>query len=60
MDLRMPVATVIEALLRGPMRISAPDDCNHALRQSSGAFAVQIGLVTVANGFLRSMRCCLC
>jgi hypothetical protein len=32
-----PVATVIESLLRGPMRISAPGDCNHALRQSSGA-----------------------
>src|SRR5262245_31967205 len=27
----------------------APGDCNHALRQSSGALAVQIGLFTVAN-----------
>jgi hypothetical protein len=36
--------------LRGPMRISAPGDCNHALRQSSGALAVQTGVFTVANG----------
>src|SRR5262245_486261 len=36
-----PVATIIESLLRGPMRISAPGDCNHAFRQSSGVFAVQ-------------------
>ena len=47
---RSPVATVIESLLRGPMRISAPGDCNHALRQSSGAFAVQTGLLTVVGG----------
>src|SRR4029453_17646932 len=45
-----PVATVVESLLRGSMRISAPGDCNQAFRQSSGALAVQIGLVTVANG----------
>jgi hypothetical protein len=44
-----PVATVIESLLRGPMRISAPGDCNHALRQSSGALAVQTGLLTVVG-----------
>jgi hypothetical protein len=44
------VATVIESLLRGPMRISAPGDCNHALRQSSGALAVQIGLTTSGSG----------
>jgi hypothetical protein len=31
------------------MRISAPGDCNQAFRQSSGAFAVQIGLLTIAN-----------
>jgi hypothetical protein len=31
-------------------KISAPGDCNQAFRQSSGALAVQIGLVTVANG----------
>jgi len=29
------------------MRISAPGDCNHALRQSPGALAVQTGLLTV-------------
>ena len=44
-----PVAIVIESLLRGPMRISAPGDCNHALRQSSGALAVQTGLLTVVG-----------
>jgi hypothetical protein len=43
------VATVIESLLRGSMRISAPGDCNHALRQSSGALGVQIAPFTVAN-----------
>jgi len=32
------------------MRISAPGDCNHALRQSSGALAVQIGLTTSGSG----------
>src|SRR5262249_28994530 len=32
------------------MRISAPGDCNHALRQSSGVFAVQIGLTTSGSG----------
>ena len=47
---RSPVATVIESLLRGPMRISAPGDCNDALRQSSGALAVQTGLLTVVGG----------
>ena len=47
---RSPVATVIESLLRGPVRISAPGDCNHALRQSSGALAVQTGLLTVVGG----------
>jgi hypothetical protein len=44
-----PVATVIESSLRGPMRISAPGDCNNALRQSSGALAVQTGLLTVVG-----------
>ena len=47
---RATVATVIESLLRGPVRISAPGDCNHALRQSSGALAVQTGLLTVVVG----------
>jgi hypothetical protein len=32
------------------MRISASGDCNHALRQSFGAFAVQIGLTTSGSG----------
>jgi hypothetical protein len=32
-----PVATVIESLLRSPIRINAPGDCNRALGQSSGA-----------------------
>jgi hypothetical protein len=49
-----PVATTIESLLRGPMRISAPGDCNYALCQSSGAFAVQIGLTTNGSGDGRS------
>jgi hypothetical protein len=31
------------------MRISAPGDCNHALRQSSGALALQTGLLTVVG-----------
>jgi hypothetical protein len=44
-----PVATVVESLLRGPMRISAPGDCNQALRQSSGALALQTGLLTVVG-----------
>src|SRR5215475_14387784 len=42
------VATVIESLLRGPMRISAPGDCNHAFRQSSGALAMH-GTAYVIN-----------
>jgi hypothetical protein len=45
-----PVATVIESLLRGPMRISAPGDCNQAFRQSSGALPVQIGPTTSGSG----------
>src|SRR5262245_51971242 len=48
-DKWIAVATVIESLLRGTMRIGAPGDCNHALRQSSGALAVQTGLITVVG-----------
>jgi hypothetical protein len=32
------------------LSIDAPGDCNHALRQSSGALAVQTGLLTVVGG----------
>jgi hypothetical protein len=37
-----------------PMRISAPGDCNHALRHSSGALAVRIGPTTSGSGDGRS------
>jgi hypothetical protein len=41
-EVLVPVATVIESLLRSPMRISAPGNCNNAFRQLSGALAADM------------------
>ena len=48
MGLRQIVAIDIESLFGAEVSARA-GDCKHALRQSSGALAVQTGLSTVAN-----------